>query len=232
MNAGHVEAGQLFYVIIEDEKNKAQALQKMQEDLNNLMMKEEGQLLNNVVVNYAGIGQPLKFEAKEKQLLKVAIEDFVDDNQLLKGVNLEGNQNKESWLIFNAEKENDEDCAGLMGEVPREIEDLWYELSLLENRLENQRVSIHTVQLELSGNEEAVIDDKSKKKAVKNIKFPRKRSRVVVLETLQVEIERDEALMSHSEELMLRLQYGEDEQKIVLWDSEENGVVEYALKLE
>lgn len=102
----------------------------------------------------------------------------------------------------------------------------------MENRLENQRVSIHTVQLELSGNEEAVIDDKSKKKAVKNIKFPRKRSRVVVLETLQVEIERDEALMSHSEELMLRLQYGEDEQKIVLWDSEENGVVEYALKLE
>lgn len=94
VNAGHVEAGQLFYVIIEDEKNKAQALQKMQEDLNNLMMKEEGQLLNNVVVNYAGIGQPLKFEAKEKQLLKVAIEDFVDDNQLLKGVNLEGSQDK------------------------------------------------------------------------------------------------------------------------------------------
>lgn len=41
-------------------------------------MHRKKQLLNIVVVNYTDIGQLLRIEAKEEQLLKVDIEDFLD----------------------------------------------------------------------------------------------------------------------------------------------------------
>ena len=92
----------------------------------------------------------MNIEAKEEHLLKFSIEDFVGDNQLLKGVNIDGSQDKEGWLIFDAERENDEDCVGFLGEVSREMEYFWCELSLLEKRPLNHRMSIQTVKLELN----------------------------------------------------------------------------------
>jgi hypothetical protein len=65
----------------------------------------------------------------------LSTEDFVDAHQLLKDDNIEGNQDKEGWLMFNAGKENDEESVEILEEIPNELEDLWHELSLLENRL-------------------------------------------------------------------------------------------------
>jgi len=78
----------------------------------------------------------------------------VGDHQLLKVINLEDSQDKEGWLIINAEEENDEESAELLEEIPNEMADLWHEISLLENRLAKQRMNIQIAKLELSGYEE------------------------------------------------------------------------------
>ena len=98
-------------------------------------------MLNTVVEDSVNIGQLWKAEAKEEQLLSVA----VGDHQLLKDANLEGNKNKEGWLEINVEEENDEESVEFLEQIPSEMADLWHELSLLEKRLENQRMSIHIV---------------------------------------------------------------------------------------
>ena len=102
------------------------------------MMKKKEQLLNIAVKDLVNIGQLLQVDAKEEQLLSVVVDDY----QLLKDVNLEDNQDKEGWLIFNAKEENDEDCVELLGEVPKEMIALWHEVNLLEQRLEKQKVGI------------------------------------------------------------------------------------------
>jgi len=44
---------------------------------------------------------------------------------------------------YACDKEEDsEDCREILGEIPSEMENLWHELSLLEKRLENQKVFI------------------------------------------------------------------------------------------
>ena len=68
--------------------------------------------------------------------------------------------------------------------IPNELEDLWHELILLENRLVKQKMNIQIVKLELSGYEEIVIIDKSGKEAVKKSKFFSKYSGDLVSENL------------------------------------------------
>ena len=89
------------------------------------------------------------------------------DHQLLKDINLQDNLDKEGWLTINAKEENDEESVELLEEVPNEMTNLWHQLILLENRLAKQKMNIHIVKLELSGDEEIVINDKSGKEAVK-----------------------------------------------------------------
>lgn len=56
---------------------------------------------------------------------------------------------------YACEKEEySEDCMELLGEIPNEMENLWHEISLLEKRLENQRVGVQVVKSELNENEE------------------------------------------------------------------------------
>jgi len=125
--------------------------------------------VNAAVKDFASDGQFLKIDTKEEYQMNDKLEDFVEDIQSLWTVNLEDNQDKEGWLIIDAEEKDKETCAEFLEEIPSEMEDLWHELSLLENRLENQRMSIQTIQLELSGDEEVVINDKSEEEAVKKL---------------------------------------------------------------
>ena len=147
--AGSTEARQLFCVVTEDEKRKIQACQEMKEDFYNLPRKEKKQLLNTVVEDSVNIGQLWKAEAKEEQLLSVV----VGDHQLPKDINIEDNQDKEDWWTINVKKENNEDCAEFLGEIPSEMVSLYNELSLLEKRQENQRVQVQNVKSELNENE-------------------------------------------------------------------------------
>jgi hypothetical protein len=228
VNAGFIEAGQLSSVVTKEEKGKTQVFQEIEEGSYNLMMKREEKLLN------------------------VATEDFVGDHQFLKDVSLEDNQGKEGWLTINVEEESVE----LLEEIPNELADLWYELSLLEDRLAKQKLNIQIVKLELSKDEEIVINDKSGKEAVKKSKFLSKHSEGFVSQDLcncdtnqcvdswkseetekqkigyedQVEMERYEALISHKEELMLCLQY--DEHEIVLEGNKKIEIMECKLKSE
>jgi hypothetical protein len=139
VNVGFIEAGQLSSVVTKEEKGKTQVFQEIEEGSYNLMMKREEKLLN------------------------VATEDFVGDHQFLKDVILEDSQGKEGCLTINVEEESVE----LLEEIPNELANLWYELSLLEDRLAKQKLNIQIVKLELSKDEEIVINDKSGKEAVK-----------------------------------------------------------------
>lgn len=56
VNVGFIEVGQLSSVVIEEKKGKTQVFQEMKGDSHNLMMKEEEQLLNVVVKDFAGNG--------------------------------------------------------------------------------------------------------------------------------------------------------------------------------
>jgi hypothetical protein len=156
----------------------------MKGDSQNLMMKEEEKLLNVVVKDFAGNGQSLKVDAKEEHKLNGNIEYFVEDGQSLWTVNLEDNQDQESWLIVDAEEEDNEDCIEYMGEIPKEMVSLYHELDLLEQRLEKQQVDIQVAKLELDGDEEVVIYEKSEKEVVRDIEFLRKQSETFVLEDL------------------------------------------------
>lgn len=65
------------------------------------------------------------------------------------------NEEVVSTRSYTCDKEEDsEDCTELLEEIPSEMENLWYELSLLEKRLENQKVSVRVVKSELNENEE------------------------------------------------------------------------------
>jgi len=56
---------------------------------------------------------------------------------------------------YTCDKEEDsEDCIDLLGKIPSEMANLWHELSLLDKRLENQRISVQDVKSELNENEE------------------------------------------------------------------------------
>jgi len=49
------------------------------------------------------------------------------------------NEEVVSTRSYTCDREEDnEDCTGLLGEIPSEMANLWHELSLLEKRLENQ----------------------------------------------------------------------------------------------
>jgi len=120
-------------------------------------------LLNVVVKDFAGSRQSLKVDAKEEHQLNGNIEDFVEDGQLLWTVNLEDSQDKEGLLIVDVEEEDNEDCAEYLGEISNEMVSLYHELSLLEQRLEKQKVGIQATKLELNGNEEVVMDEKHEK---------------------------------------------------------------------
>ena len=74
-------------------------------------------------------------------------------------------------MTINAEEENDEESVELLEDVLNEMIDLWHELILLENRLAKQKMNIQIVKLELSGDEEIVINDKSGKEVVKKYEF-------------------------------------------------------------
>jgi hypothetical protein len=71
-----------------------------------------------------------------------------------------------------------------MGEIPKEMVRLYHELDLLEQRLEKQQVDIQVTKLELNGDEEAIIYEKSEKEVVRDIEFLRKQSETFVLEDL------------------------------------------------
>jgi len=163
VNAGYIEERQLPNVVTEEEKNKILVFQEMKGDSQNLLMKEEEQLLNVVVKDFAGSRQSLKADAKEEHQLNGNIEDFVEDGQLLWTVNLEDSQDKEGLLIVDVEEEDNEDCAEYLGEISNEMVSLYHELSLLENRLEKHMVGIQDTKLELNGNEEVVMDEKHEK---------------------------------------------------------------------
>jgi hypothetical protein len=184
VNVGYIDEGQLSNVVTEEEKSKILAFQEMKGDSQNLMMKEEEQLLNFVVKYFASNGQSLKADAKEENKLKGNIEYFVEDGQSLWIVNLEDSQDKESWLIVDVEEEDNEDCIEYMGEIPKEMVSLYHKLNLLEQRLEKQQVDIQVAKLELDADEEVVIYDKSEKEVVRDIKFLRKQSETFLLEDL------------------------------------------------
>lgn len=173
-------------------------------------------------------------------------------------VNLEDSQNQESWLIVDAEEEDNEDCIKYMGEIPKEMVSLYHELNLLERRLEKLQVDIQVAKLELNEDEEVVIYDKSEKEVVRDIKFLRKQSETFVLEDLnnygknlcidtgkhevsskqdiisedQIEAKVYEDILSLIDGIMLSLQYGEDKQEIVLKGNKRGEIVECNLKPE
>ena len=194
----------------------------MKEDSWNLMKNEEKeQLLNIAAKDLINIGQLLQVETKEEQLLSVA----VDDHQLLRDINLEDIQDKEDWLIIDAEEESDEDCAEMLREVPKEMADLWHELNLLEHRLEKQRVHIQVAKWELNGDEEIV----------KDINKQIKPSGTFVLgdwnnhDEDKIGVKKNQALMSRDDGGML---YEVVKQKIVLRDNEETEIIKCNLKAE
>lgn len=172
VNAGYIEGGKLSNVFVEKEKSKILSFQEMKGDLQNLLMKEEEQLLNVVAKDFAGNGQFLKASTKEGYQMNGNLEDSVEDAQSLWIVNLEDDQDKESWWIVDAKEEDNEDCVEYMGEISKEMVSLYHELNLLEQRLEKQNVGIQVAKLELNGDEEAV----------KDIEFFRKQSEIFVLE--------------------------------------------------
>lgn len=49
-------------------------------------------------------------------------------------------------------EEDSEDCIKSLGGIPSEMENLWHELSLLEERLEDQKVRVQTVKSEVNEN--------------------------------------------------------------------------------
>lgn len=51
-------------------------------------------------------------------------------------------------------EEYSEDCRKLLGEIPSEMENFWQELSILEKRLEDQKVGVQGVKSKLNENEE------------------------------------------------------------------------------
>jgi chaperonin cofactor prefoldin len=89
-----------------------------------------------------------------------------------------------------------------LGEIPSEMQDLFHELSLLEKRLENQRVSIHIVKLELNENEEVIMDEKHEKEFVKDIELQRKHSGAFVFSDLN---NSDENLFANPEKCEVNL---------------------------
>jgi len=84
-------------------------------------------------------------------------------------------------LTVVAENEGSEDCVEFLGEIPYVVASLCHELSLLERRLENQRVHIQTVKSELNNNEEVVLGDKYESQVVKDVSILRKHSEIFVL---------------------------------------------------
>ena len=89
MNAVNTEAGQLSYVVTEEEKRKYQDFQEMKGGSYNLMMKEGEQLLNVDVKYFASKGQFLNIDTKEQYQKNDKLEDFVEDIHSLWTVNLE-----------------------------------------------------------------------------------------------------------------------------------------------
>ena len=85
---------------------------------------------------------------EEEQLLDVVTEDFADDGQSLRIVNLEDNQDNEQLLMVVAESEDSEDCVEFVEEIPSEMLKLYHELSILEERLDNQRIHIQVAKTE------------------------------------------------------------------------------------
>ena len=77
----------------------------------------------------------------------------MEDIQSLWNDNLEYSKDKEGWWIIDAEEKDSETCAEFLEEILSEMEDLCHELSLLENRLANQRMKILIVQLKLDKGE-------------------------------------------------------------------------------
>ena len=64
------------------------------------------------------------------------------------------NEEVESPRNWTCDKEGDsEDCIEILKKVSSEMENLWHELSLLENRLASQRMNILNVQLKLDKGE-------------------------------------------------------------------------------
>ena len=62
-----------------------------------------------------------------------------------------------------AKSEDSEDCVEFLEEIPSEMVSLYDELSLLEERLENQRIQIQVAKTELNENEEVVMNGKHEK---------------------------------------------------------------------
>lgn len=56
-----------------------------------------------------------------------------------------------NWICDK--EEDSEGCIEFLGEIPSQMEDLWHKLSILEKRIENQRIGIQTIQLELNKNQ-------------------------------------------------------------------------------
>ena len=58
-----------------------------------------------------------------------------------------------STRSYSCDKDEDSEvCTELLIEISSEMENLWHELSLLEKRLENQKVSVQVVKSELNEN--------------------------------------------------------------------------------
>lgn len=59
-----------------------------------------------------------------------------------------------SRRCYTCDKEEDnEDCTELLGEIPSEMENLRHEVSLLVERLENQKLSVQVAKSELNEKE-------------------------------------------------------------------------------
>ena len=87
-------------------------------------------------------------------------------------------------MIIDAEEKDSETCVEFSEEIPSEMEYLWHELSPLENTLVNQRMGIQTIQLNLSGDEEVVINDRYEEEVVEKLEILRKHSEEFVVEAL------------------------------------------------
>ena len=82
------------------------------------------------------------------QTSKVVIE--IEDQNFI----LMKNEEVVSPRNWTCDKEGDsEDCIEFLEEIPSEMQDLWHELSLSENRLASQRMTTLNVQLKLSKGE-------------------------------------------------------------------------------
>ena len=83
-----------------------------------------------------------------------------------------------------AESEYSEDYVEFLEEIPSEMVRLYHELSLLEERLKNQRIHIQVGKTELNENEEVFMNGKYEKGIVKYIGIQRKQSEAFVLDKL------------------------------------------------